>query len=342
MQAIRYHEYGEPDVLRLEEAPDPTPGPGEVVVDLRAAGLNHLDVWNRKGIHGKRVSMPHIPGADGAGVVSAVGAGVTAVKAGDEVAISPGLSCGHCEMCLSGRDNFCPDYVILGTIPDGTYAEKVAVPIENLLPKPPHLSFVEAASLPLVLVTAWHMLHTLAKVEPGETVLVIGGTSGVGSMAIQIAKYHGAKVIATASTPKLGALTDLGPDAIIDHAKEDIRSRTKELTDKKGVDVVFEHVGQAVWDACVKSLGPGGRLVTCGATSGPEAVTDLRYVFQRQLHIMGDYMGSKGELSHAWGLVAEGRLKPVVGRTFALGEAAEAQAYMDGRKSTGKIVLTIG
>ncbi len=342
MKAIRYHGYGSHDVLALEEVPDPVPGPGEVVVDLCAAGINHLDIWVREGVYGDRLKLPHIPGSDGAGVVTGIGPGVTDVAVGEEVVISPGLSCGTCEMCLKGEDNFCPSYVILGAGPDGTYAERVAVPRQNLLPKPAGLSFAEAASLPLVLVTAWHMLHTLAGVRQGETVLVLGGTSGVGSAAIQVARLAGATVIATASTAKLDRLRSLGPDHVIDHATEDIRRKVGEITERRGVDVVFEHVGKATWDASLKSLRPGGRLVTCGSTSGYDAVTDLRYLYQRQLRIMGDYMGTKGELLEAWRLVAAGHLRPFVDRTFPLDQAGDAHAYVEGRRAAGKVVLTIG
>lgn len=342
MKAVRIHEYGGIDKLHVEEAPDPVAGPGEVLIGLHAAALNHLDMWVRMGTYGDRIKLPHILGSDGAGEVLSVGAGVTDLKPGDGVAISPGLSCGRCEACLSGKDNICRDYVILGVVPEGTYAEKVVVPRANILRKPENISYAEAASLPLVLVTAWHMLVGLAEMELGETVLVLGGSSGVGSVAIQIAKLYQANVIATASTPKLEMVKKLGADHVIDHSKEDVLARVRELTGKKGVDIVFEHIGEATWDTSIKSLRPGGRLVTCGGTSGTSVVTDLRYVYSRNLKIFGDYMGTKGELLKAWRLVEEGKIRAVVDRVFSLEEAAQAHGHVEARHSAGKVVLKIG
>ncbi len=341
MKAIRYHAYGDRSVLRYEDAPEPKAEPGQVVVQLAAAGVNHLDVWVREGVYGSRVPMPHIGGSDGAGVVVKVGPGVRRAKEGDQVALSPGLSCGVCQECLSGQDNLCSEYVIIGAGPNGTYAEQVAVPEANLLPLPPKLSAVEAASLPLVLVTAWHMLVTLAKVRPGETVLVLGGTSGVGSCAVQVAKLFGARVIATAQTAKAEQAQAVGADLLIDHSQEDIARRVRELTEKRGVDVVFEHVGEATWEASLKSLRPGGRLVTCGSTTGYRAITDLRYVYSRQLSIFGDYMGSKGELLEAWRFVQAGRIQPLIDRTFSLSDARSAHEHLEERRAVGKVVLEI-
>jgi len=341
MKAIRYHAYGDRSVLSFEDAPAPQAGPGQVVVQLAAAGINHLDVWVREGVYGARVTMPHIGGSDGAGVVAKVGPGVRRVKEGDQVAISPGLSCGVCRECLSGRDNLCPQYVIIGAGPDGTYAQQVAVPEANLLVLPARLNALQAAALPLVLVTAWHMLVGLAKIRPGETVLVLGGTSGVGSMAVQVAKLFGAQVIATAQSAKLDQARTIGADLVIDHSQEDIAQRVRELTQKRGVDIVFEHVGEATWEASLKSLRPGGRLVTCGSTTGHQAMTDLRYLYSRQLSIFGDYMGSKGELQEAWRWVEDGRILPVIDRTFPLAEAQAAHQHLEERRAVGKVVLEI-
>ncbi len=341
MKAIRYHAYGDRSVLSFEDAPAPEAGPGQVVVQLAAAGINHLDVWVREGVYGARVTMPHIGGSDGAGVVAKVGPGVRRAKEGDQVAISPGLSCGVCRECLSGRDNLCPQYVIIGAGPDGTYAQQVAVPEANLLGLPARLSALQAAALPLVLVTAWHMLVGLAKIRPGETVLVLGGTSGVGSMAVQVAKLFGAQVIATAQSAKLDQARTIGADLVIDHSQEDIAQRVRELTQKRGVDIVFEHVGEATWEASLKSLRPGGRLVTCGSTTGHQAMTDLRYLYSRQLSIFGDYMGSKGELHEAWRWVEDGRILPVIDRTFPLAEAQAAHQHLEERRAVGKVVLEI-
>ncbi len=338
--AVRMHEHGGPEVLRYEAAPDPTPGPADVLVRVRACALNHLDLWTRRGGRGWKLDLPHILGADVAGEVAATGELVREFKVGDPVLLNPGVSCGRCEACLSGWDTLCPDYAILGSGPPGGYAQYVVVPGQNVIPKPPNLSWEEAAALPLTFLTAWHMVMTLARVRPGETVLVLGAGSGVGAAAIQIARLAGARVIATAGTPaKLDAARRLGADEVINHAEESILERVKALTDRRGVQVVIEHVGQATWEDSIKSLAPRGRLVTCGATTGPDGKTDIRYVFARQLQIFGSYMGSKSELLALMPLVREGRLRPVVDRVLPLAEAAEAHRLMEGRAHFGKLVL---
>lgn len=340
MRAVRVHQHGGPEVLQLEDLPVPEPGPGQVRVRLRAAAMNHLDLWVRKGIPGVRFPLPLTLGSDGAGVVEAVGPGVRSARPGDDVVLNPGVSCGACALCLRGRDNLCRDYAILGEHRDGTDAEFVVVPEANLLPKPARLSFEEAAAFPLVFLTAWNMLVTRARVRPGEDVLVWGAGSGVGSAAIQIAKAHHARVIAVAGDDgKLARARELGADEGINHRTQDVLEEVRRLTNRRGVDVVFEHVGQATWDVSLKVLARGGRLVTCGATSGPVAETDIRYVFGRALTIHGTWMGGKAELYELLPLIEQGTLRPVVDRVFALSEVRDAHAYLEAGQHFGKVVL---
>jgi NADPH:quinone reductase-like Zn-dependent oxidoreductase len=340
MKAIIFREHGGPEVLEHAEVPDPTIKPTEVLVQVKACALNHLDVWTRAGLPGIKIPLPHILGNDIAGVVREVGELVSWVRVGDEVMLHPGVSCGHCEQCLSGQDNMCTAYDILGYGRDGGYAELVAVPAVNVIPKPANLTWEEAAALPLVTVTAWHMLVTRAAVQPGEVVLVHAAGSGVGSMAIQIAKLRGARVIATASSDeKLAKATELGADEVVNYSNEEWPKEVRRLTHKKGVDVVFEHTGAATWAGSISSLKAGGRLVTCGATSGFAAQTDLRQVFYRHLTILGSFMGSKAELLAAMKFVETGKLRAVVDRTLPLAEARQAHELMQDRSQFGKLVL---
>jgi len=340
MRAVIFEEHGRPDVLKLAEVRDPEIKPNEVLVEVRACALNHLDVWARGGLPGIQIPMPHILGNDVAGVVREAGELITWVNRGDEVLLQPGVSCGHCEHCLAGRDNFCEEYDIIGYGRDGGYAELVAVPGANVIPKPLNLSWEEAAAVPLVTLTAWHMLVTRAAIQPGESVLVHAAGSGVGSVAIQIAKLFGARVIATASSDaKLSKARELGADETINYSSDDWPKQVKGLTDGKGVDVVFEHTGAATWPGSLVSLKKGGRLVTCGATSGYDARTDLRQVFYRQLSILGSFMGSKAELLAAMKFVESGQIRPVVDRTLPLTEARRAHELMEDRAQFGKLVL---
>lgn len=322
--------------------PPPAVGPTDVLVRVRAAALNHLDVWIRKGLPRLAVTFPHIPGADVAGVVAEAGDAVRAIRVGDEVVVAPGISCGVCASCLAGEDNLCRDYSILGEHRHGGYAEFVAVPEANILPKPPQLSFEEAAAVPLVFLTAWNMLVTNGRLRFGDEVLVWGAGSGVGSAAIQIAGLFSARVIAVAGAAwKLEKARALGAAAGIDHREQDVLEEVRRLTGRRGVDVVFDHVGAATWQTSLKSLARGGRLVTCGATSGPEAVTDIRYIYGRRLSIHGTWMGTKGELYEVMRLVRAGRLRPVVHQVFPLDAAAEAQQMMERSEHFGKLVLRV-
>jgi NADPH:quinone reductase-like Zn-dependent oxidoreductase len=302
--------------------------------------LNHLDVWARGGLPGIEIPLPHILGNDIAGVVREVGELVSWVRSGDEVMLHPGVSCGHCDECLSGRDNLCRDYDILGYRRNGGYAELVAAPAVNVIPKPQNLSWEEAAALPLVTVTAWHMLVTRAAVQPGEDVLVHAAGSGVGSIGIQIAKLRGARVIATASSDeKLAKARELGADEVVNYSDEDWHREIKRLTNRRGVDVVFEHTGAETWPGSVASLKTGGRLVTCGATSGFAAETDLRQVFYRHLTILGSFMGSKSELLEAMKFVESGKIRAVVDQILPLRDAKRAHELMQDRLQFGKLVL---
>ena len=340
MQAVIFSQHGGPEVLKFTEAPDPQIKANEVLVEVRACALNHLDVWVRAGLPGIKIPLPHILGNDVAGVVREVGELVTWVKPGDEVMLQPGVSCGHCAECLAGRDNMCIEYDIIGSGRDGGYAEVLAVPGVNVVPKPKNLSWPEAAALPLVTLTAWHMLVTQARIQPGEYVLVHAAGSGVGSLGIQIAKLFGARVIATASSQdKLAKARELGADETVDYTREDWPKEVKRLTNRKGVDIVFEHTGAATWPGSIVSLRKGGRLVTCGATSGFDARTDLRQVFYRHLSILGSMMGSKAELLAAMKFIESGQIRAVVDRTLPLAEARKAHELMEDRAQFGKLVL---
>lgn len=340
MKAAIFNRHGDPSVLEFTDVPEPRVRANEVLVQVKACALNHLDIFVRNGLPGIEIPLPHILGNDVAGIVREVGELVTWVKPGDEVMVQPGVSCGHCEACLSGRDNLCREYDIVGYRRDGGYAEFVVVPGVNVFPKPSDLSWEGAAALPLVTVTAWHMLVTRANIKPGEDVLVHAAGSGVGSIAIQIAKLHGARVITTASSDeKLSKARELGADETINYTNNDWPKEVKRLTDRRGVDVVFEHTGSETWQGSISSLKNDGRLVTCGATSGFDARTDLRQVFYRHLTILGSFMGSKAELLEAMRFVRRGKIRPVVDRVLPLSEARQAHEVIENRGQFGKVVL---
>ena len=342
MKAVLFRQHGGPDKLSYEDLPTPTVGPEEVLVRVKACALNHLDIWIREGNPAYPMPLPHVLGSDVAGVVEQVGPHAEGVTVGQRVCISPGISCWRCDACLAGRDNFCRSYGILGAMVHGGYAEYVKVPFRNVLPIPGNLSFEQAAAFPLVSVTASHMLFALAGLQYGETVLIMGAGSGVGMMAVQMAKLAGARVFTTVgSDDKIPKAMTLGADAVINHAKEKVAERVKLLTERRGVDVVIEHIGPEVWDSCLDSLGKGGRLITCGATTGGDVKLNLRSVFSRQLTIKGSYMGTRAELVKAAELMGQGRLISVIDRTFPLQEARAAQELMLGRQFFGKIVLTV-
>jgi NADPH:quinone reductase-like Zn-dependent oxidoreductase len=342
MKAVRFHQHGGPEVLRYEDIPEPEIRADEALIRVRACSVNHLDLFVRGGIPGIRYPLPHILGADVAGEVVRTGDLCWRVKPGQRVLLAPATSCRQCEWCVSGRDDRCARYAVLGTQVDGGYREYMAAPEWSVIPIPDGLSFADAAAVPLVFLTAWHMLFARAGLEAGEDVLVLGASSGVGSAAIQIAKLFHCRVIATAGgEAKMAKAVELGADFVIDHYAQNIAAEVKRITDKRGVDVVMEHVGAATWAGSVQSLAAGGRLVTCGATTGYDVKLDLRFLFGKQQAVMGSYMGTLGELHRVLKLVFAGKLRPVIDTTFPLAEAAAAQRRLERKEQFGKVILTL-
>jgi NADPH:quinone reductase-like Zn-dependent oxidoreductase len=341
-EAVVLHEHGGPEVLVRETIDLPEPGPREVRVRVRAVAVNHLDLWIRRGLPGLRVTFPHRLGSDVAGEVDAVGPGARKVRVGDRVVVNPGLSCGTCERCLSGRDPLCRDYAILGEHTSGGYARHIVVPDANVLPWPGELGFTEAAAVPLVFLTAWHMVVDKGEVRPGQVVLVHAAGSGVSSAAIQIAKLFGAMVIATTSSPaKIERAKAIGADHALLTTAVDFVAEVKRLTAKRGADLVVEHVGGETLTKSVLATASGGRIVTCGATAGHMASIDLRHVFFRQVAIVGSTMGFKGALFPILEHVAAGRLRPVIDRVLPLWDAPQAHRALEARETFGKIVLDV-
>ncbi len=327
MRAIRIHEDGGPDVLRYEEAPDPAPARGEALIELRAASLNHLDLWIRSGR--PSVPKPRILGADGAGVVAALGDGVGGLAVGQEVVLNPGLGHGH-------------RITVVGEHTDGTHAELIALPATNVYPKPPNLDFEHAAAFPLVFETAYRMLVTKARLQPDEWVLVWGIGSGVATAALAIAKAVGARALVTSSSDeKLARAQALGADAVVNHAAGDVRAAVTDATDGRGADVVVEHVGDATWATSLAAARPGGRIAVCGATSGPNPQATLHRIWWKELTIYGSTMGTREDFEGAYGLVADGRALPLVDRVYPLAEARAAHERMEAGEQLGKIVLRI-
>lgn len=340
MKCVRIHRHGGVENLSLEDIDPPRIAPDEVLVNVKATSINHLDLWVRQGIPGVKFPLPIIPGVDAAGVVAERGEAVRHVVNGDRVVVAQGISCGHCRHCLNGNDNLCRDYKLIGEHRDGADAEYLVVPSRNVIPLSDKISFEAAAASALVFLTAWQMIVDKAGVKPGDDVLVVGGSSGVGSAGIQIAKLFGARVIATTSTDlKAEKLRELGADEVINYRKQSVLNEVRRLTAKRGVDVVFEHVGKSVWDESIRSLTKGGALVTCGATSGYDAVTDLRYVFYKQVRILGSTMGRKGDLLPILECLERGTLKPVIDRLLPMSEVREAHRIVEAGEHVGKVVL---
>jgi NADPH:quinone reductase-like Zn-dependent oxidoreductase len=341
MKLARIHRHGGPEALVYEDAPEPKIKANQVLVRVRACALNHLDLFVRAGIPGMKFSMPHVLGSDIAGEIVDVGELCERVKPGWRVLLSPGMSCRQCEYCLAGNDNLCRRFTMFGYGVDGGNVELLAAPEYSAIQIPGSMSFEEAAAAPLVFVTAWHMLMARAKLQPGEDVLVLAASSGVGTCAIQIAKMFQCRVIATAGgEEKLAKARALGADHVIDHYQQDISAEVKKLTGKRGVDVVVEHVGAATWAKSVESLAPAGRLVTCGATTGFDAHVDLRYLFSKQYSLLGSFMGTMGELHQVLKFVFRGQLKPVVDRVYPLSEIREAHERLERKEQFGKVVVT--
>ena len=342
-EAVVIRAHGGPEVLTRETIELPEPGPRQVRVRVRAVALNHLDLWVRRGLPNLKLQYPHRLGNDIVGELDELGPGArTSAKPGDKVVINPGVSCGVCERCLSGQDNLCRQYAVLGEHVSGGYSRHIVVPDTNLLPYPGDLPFTDVAAVPLVFLTAWQMVVDKGALRPGQTVLVQAAGSGVSSAAIQIAKMLGARVLATTSTDaKAERARALGADEVINHTTQDFVLEVRRLTAKRGVDLVVEHVGGDVMAKSVLATASGGRIVTCGATAGFESTIDLRHVFFRQIEILGSTMGSKGSLFAILEHVKAGRLKPVVDRVMPLWDAQEAHRVLEARQVFGKVVLAV-
>ena len=340
MKAVVFREHGGPERFQYTDAPQPSLGDEDVLVEVRACAINHLDVWVRQGVPAYQIPLPHITGSDVSGIIVKTGPRVRGLPPGQRVILSPGISCFACAWCAAGHDNLCDQFKIRGAQVDGGYAQFAAAHMRDVLPLPESLTFEQGAAFPLVFVTAWHMLITRCRLQAGQTVLVLAGGSGIGSAAIQIAKLAGARVFATVgSDAKADRAKALGADAVMNYTKEDFAKRARELTGGRGVDVVFEHVGPATWANSLKSLAKNGQLVTCGSTTGPEAACDLRYIFSRQLSVLGSIMGTRADLLALLPLIAAGTLQPVIDTVFPLREAIRAHERLLARDHFGKFIL---
>ncbi len=342
MNAVSFEKHGGPEVLKYGEFKDPVAGSHEVLIGVKACALNHLDIWARQGLPGISIPMPHISGCDVSGVILEIGKDVKRFKKGDRVLVSPGQLPPHISEGFEGRDSYSPEFHILGLQIQGGYAEKVAVPERFVIPVSDRYSFEEWAALPLAGLTAYHMLVTRAQIRSGETVLVHAAGSGIGSYAIQIAKSLGATVFTTVGDEgKAARAKKLGADQVIFYKTQDFSEEVKKLTGGRGVDLIFEHIGPEVWQKNMLSLARGGRLVTCGSTSGPKVELELRPFFAKQLSVLGSYMGSFAELLKVVDLAEKGVLAPVIDQIFSLKEASQAQRRMESRQNFGKIILKV-
>jgi NADPH:quinone reductase-like Zn-dependent oxidoreductase len=343
LKAVRIHGYGGVEQLFFEDADEPgLSESNDVVVKLKAAAINHIDIWNRMGATGIKVSMPHTLGADGAGVVVEVGAQSGNVKVGDAVCLYPPTGCGRCEFCMTDQDFMCVHLRVLGERMEGTYAEYVKLPARNCFPIPEGYSFEQAAAFPLVFITLWRMIITNAELKPGESLLIIGIGGGVASASLQLAKKIGARVIVTSgSDAKLEKARKLGADHGINHFKQDFVRIVSKLTDNRGVDVVLDCVGGEVWRKSLASLARGGRLVTCGATAGGQPTDDIAAIFSKQLKIYGSTLGSREEFRQLISFMNASGIKPIIDSVFPLKDGAAAQRYVEEAKQFGKVVLRI-
>jgi NADPH:quinone reductase-like Zn-dependent oxidoreductase len=343
MKAVQFTEHGDRDVLQYDQFPDPDPDRDEVLVDVKAGALNHLDVWTRIGYGavGKLdLELPHIPGSDAAGVVTEVGDGVERFESGDRVAVSAGHSCGHCEFCRDGDPTLCENYRIIGEHVRGVHSEKTVVPADNLVRVPEGVDWTTAASAPLVFQTAWRMLVNRGNLGPGESVLVLGASGGVGHAAVQIADYVGAEVYATASSEeKLAYASEIGADHVINYDEDDFATEIREQTGERGVDMVVDHIGAATWRDSLTSLARGGRIVTCGATTGANPETAINQIFWNQLKVIGSTMGTPGEVDDVLELVWDGTFEPRIREVLPMSETAEAHRILEEREGFGKVVV---
>lgn len=340
MQAVQFTDHGDRGVISYGDYPDPTVGPGDVLVEIKAGALNHLDVWTRRGLPGIDLDLPHVPGSDAAGVVREVGEAVTRFQPGDRVALLAGVSCGRCEFCRRGETPLCDSYHVIGEHVQGVHAELAAIPADNLAFVPEHVDWTTAAAAPLVFQTAWRMLVVRAGIEPGDSVLVHGSTGGVGHAAVQIADYAGATVYATGGTDeKLDVVADIGADVCINYEAESFKDVIRDETAGRGVDIVVDHVGEATWDDSLKCLVKGGTLVTCGATTGGMPETNVNRLFWNQLEILGSTMASFGEAERVLELVWAGEFEPVIRDELPMHEAATGHRLLEEREGVGKVVL---
>jgi NADPH:quinone reductase-like Zn-dependent oxidoreductase len=347
MKAALFRTHGSPEVLEVCEVTTPSPGPGEALVAVRAVALNHIDLWLRRGLPTLKIPLPHVSGGDVCGVLAALGPGAQPgphqIREGDRVVVHPGLSCGQCARCQAGQDNLCASFNMVGEHTWGGEAEFMVVPAANLVAAPEGPSDESLAAVPVAYLTAWQMLVDKARVQPGETVLVMAVGSGVGIAALQIAKHLGARVIAAASSDsKLSRARTLGADDILNYGGDaDLREGIKHLAGKRGVDVVVDHAGGAHFPILVQACGKGGRVVTCGATAGHQATLDLRYVFWRQISVLGSTLAPRSRLRPILELVAQGRLQPVIDRTLPLERIGEGHRILEERAVFGKVVLRV-
>ncbi len=338
MKAVFFNKHGGNEVLEYGERPEPEPRAGEVRIAIRAAAMNRLDIFVRDGIPG--VPLPQIPGADGAGVVDAVGEGVEGLSLGERVLVQPGLYCNACEFCRGGEQSLCVTFRIVGEHVPGTFAEKVVVPARNVFPAPERLSFEQAAAFPLVYQTAWRMVVTRGEVRPGQTVLIHGGGGGAAGAVLEIARLAGARVFATTSgEEKARRLSEAGAEVVLDYRKQDVAKEIRNLTGKRGVDVVIDSVGEKTWMTSLKCAANGGRIVTCGATSGPNPKEEIRLIFWKQLSILGSTMANDHEFRAMLSAVAAGKLSPRIDSVFAFSRVREAYERMEKGEQHGKIIL---
>lgn len=343
MKAMLFHEHGGPDVLKYEQVPTPSPGPGEVLVELHAAALNRVDLWVRNGWPGLKLEMPHISGSDGAGTIAALGSGVEGLQEGDRVVINANLGCGKCDQCLAGYDNRCRDWHLLGETVRGTLAEFIVVPARNVLPLPEDMHFSPAAAASLVYLTAWHSLITRGALRPGERVLIVGASGGVNTACIQIAKFTGAEVYVVGSNEqKLALAESLGADRLIDRSKEENWSKAVYLaTNREGVDVVVDNVGASSMMMSMRSAKKGGRILTVGNTGGAKFEIDNRFIFGKHLSIIGSTMGTLSDYATVMGLVFEGKLQPVIDQGYPIQETPDAERRLEAGEQMGKIIIEI-
>lgn len=354
MKAVVFEEHGGIEKLQLRDVPEPRVSPNEALIRVRASACNFNDIWARRGLPGMKIILPHISGSDASGEIVALGSEVDAsagaggfsnlnLKVGDEVVVHCGISCRVCDACTNGQEYFCKQFKIWGfqTGPnDGSHAEYIKVPAVNVLPKPKNLTWEEAASMPLVLVTVWRMLVTRARIRPGDYVLVLGAAGGLGVMAVQICKLFGAHAIAVgANEEKLELARTLGADFFINRKTQNIYDEVRKITNGRGADIAFEHVGEATWQQSIQSLKWGGTLVTCGATTGFIGATDIRYLWNKQMNFLGSHLGSKAELADAMRFVETGQIRPVISHVMPLADIGKAQEIMENSDVTGKIVL---